>query len=166
VEDKTAIVSFIIALLTGGGIGAALVNAWANRPKIKADASGALVDRTLAYSDDLSEQVERVLVRLGKAETALTLVQDDNFKLRTEVHTMRTDLEDRDRYIDSLVAERDKFRERSDNLALIEADQQLQISSQSRRIEALEAEVARLRERIAQMEGGGGTILNGAAPHA
>lgn len=145
--DSSIIATVIIAGLGSGGVGAAIVSAWAARRKVDADAGAVLALQQREFSDDLREMVRELQARLDVAEQRIGQLEDDKLKLQAELLTLKAGAAQAEGRISVLTDERDRWKNEAGRLAKVEAEQQA-------RIMELEAKVRELEARLAAVENG------------
>lgn len=140
----TPIVVAIIGALGAGGIGAALVHAWANRDKTTADAGAVLTQQQREFSDDLREMVRELQARIDAAEQRIAQLESDKLALQNELLALRADAAQADGRIAALTGERDRWKNEAGRLARVEAEQQARIMELEDKVRSLEARLARV----------------------
>ena len=123
-------IAIIAAVLGGGGLGAAVVNALANRKKIQADCVATL-----------SQAYETRINALNKRADELATKVDI---LEAQVSGLRSALSDREALIVNLQQENADLQTQVDKLSKI-------VNNKDRRIRELEKQVAELTSRIDAM---------------
>jgi peptidoglycan hydrolase CwlO-like protein len=127
-------IAIIAAVLGGGGLGAAVVNALANRKKIQADCVATL-----------SSAYEKRLNALNKRADELATKVDI---LEAQVSGLRSALSDREALIVNLQQENADLQTQVDKLSKA-------VNGRDKRIRELERQVADLTERLNAMNGDG-----------
>lgn len=108
--------AIIAALLGGGGLGAVIVNAIANRKKVAADCVAIVTKNYVHIIDELKEsskkledkvsalemQIDAMSEGLQERETTIRALKDKNSELMSDIEKMQTAIKRRDDRIKSL----------------------------------------------------------------
>jgi len=136
------IVTIIIAVI-GSGVLSAIVNALANRNKVRADTFQTIIESLADTSAKLMDIAEHRIATLCERAERL---EERIGQLEGEITTLKFDVLERERMIDSLKRENVNLQEEVDKL-------QKSVLCRDRRIKELERQVAELTARLDALNG-------------
>ena len=136
------IVTIIIAVI-GSGVLSAIVNALANRNKVRADTFQTIIESLADTSAKLMDVAEHRIANLCERAERL---EERIGQLEGEITTLKFDVLERERMIDSLKRENVNLQEEVDKL-------QKSVLCRDRRIKELERQVAELTARLDALNG-------------
>jgi len=136
------IVTIIIAVI-GSGVLSAIVNALANRNKVRADTFQTIIESLADTSAKLMDVAEHRIANLCERAERL---EERIGQLEGEITTLKFDVLERERMIDSLKRENVNLQEEVDKL-------QKSVLCRDKRIKELERQVAELTARLDALNG-------------
>lgn len=135
------------ALFGGGGLGAVIVNAVANRKRVSAETEKIKADCLASLSGAYETRLDALTKRAVQLEAKVD-------QLETQVSGLRTLLSDREATILNLQQENADLQAQLDKMSAA-------VKGRDKRIRELERQVAELTERLNAMNGKSGKVEDG-----
>ena len=135
------------ALFGGGGLGAVIVNAIANRKRVSAETEKMKADCLASLSGAYETRLDALTKRAVQLEAKVD-------QLETQVSGLRTLLSDREATILNLQQENADLQAQLDKMSAA-------VKGRDKRIRELERQVAELTERLNAMNGKSGKVEDG-----
>jgi len=135
------------ALFGGGGLGAVIVNAIANRKRVSAETEKIKADCLASLSGAYETRLDALTKRAVQLEAKVD-------QLETQVSGLRTLLSDREATILNLQQENADLQSQLDKMSAA-------VKGRDKRIRELERQVAELTERLNAMNGKSGVTTDG-----
>lgn len=135
------------ALFGGGGLGAVIVNAVANRKRVSAETEKIKADCLASLSGAYETRLDALTKRAVQLEAKVD-------QLETQVSGLRTLLSDREATILNLQQENADLQSQLDKMSAA-------VKGRDKRIRELERQVAELTERLNAMNGKSGVTTDG-----
>lgn len=135
------------ALFGGGGLGAVIVNAVANRKRVSAETEKIKADCLASLSSAYETRLDALTKRAVQLEAKVD-------QLETQVSGLRTLLSDREATILNLQQENADLQSQLDKMSAA-------VKGRDKRIRELERQVAELTERLNAMNGKSGKVEDG-----
>lgn len=135
------------ALFGGGGLGAVIVNAIANRKRVSAETEKIKADCLASLSGAYETRLDALTKRAVQLEAKVD-------QLETQVSGLRTLLSDREATILNLQQENADLQSQLDKMSAA-------VKGRDKRIRELERQVAELTERLNAMNGKSGKVEDG-----
>lgn len=104
--NVNTVMTIIVSVLGGGGV-VAVINAFANKRKVKVDADGKTIENAMKLQDTAIERYKEAIERMDKVEHILDQIRKERDEVRKELYEVRKER-------DEVRMERDEARKNLD----------------------------------------------------
>jgi predicted RNase H-like nuclease (RuvC/YqgF family) len=140
--------AIIAALLGGGGLGAVIVNAIANRKKVAADCVAIVTKNYVHIIEELKESSAKLEIKVSALEEQLEVMRDGLEERETTIRALK---EKNTELMSDIEKMQSAIKKRDDRIRTLERN----VSDRDERIKSLEDQVKDLSKRLDQINTGG-----------